>query len=365
MLEDLSNKTTVTPSEQRLVYQALEMVYIGTGVNVPKSISLESIGDNEISLESFKDRVLASVNYIATGLSRWIKRYVDYAQHSFVWFELQSREIKRLQNDLADKKNKTSTASVSDNKYLHYDKNNQVKNFKEYVKHYSETMVFMKEVNHLCAEFLKDDFLMSLRNLISPVTGYDKLYQEMFGNLEDFVLKVKKLGDFKKVNSNSASENYTTGNMLGMAEFEISIPVKKYNNKDIDSLRDVGEYFYAGLHRNEKFDISILSNKVEFTDINLNELNKLCTLSLDVIQAYRELMTSVSRLSLLGVLNINMDKVLGSFTAPGVLRWCLGNYRLMVVCSKVLYHTSSASFNFSRGHIKKFIEVTDKAIQNS
>ena len=361
----LSNKPS--PEHINLFNLAVEQAYAVIDLHAPKSLSLESLTltprlAKESLLEDAKDAVVA----ISSKLGHFVKESVDHLQYQLVLFDTQRKAILNLKEHLSSKSCVVSKEfTVSVNKYMMYGSHQVPKTFSEYKKEYIKTMTTMKGFLDACDKFQKDDFLQSFKVLISLVSGYDKKYEELWGNLFEFVSSIQKATNAKSY-YNGDVVKYRTENLLGMSRIEFKLPARNtYDDKFVDSKKRVQHNLGAYFQRTEKFELGIGEDKIVFKDADIKGLIEMCDISLEVSNSIRKVYGDMNRMSDLGAIYVTVDYFAHAFFPITWWHFLLASYRLVVQTSFILLDNTASGFNFSRGNIDKFIRSTKKNIANA
>lgn len=356
--DSIQAKGSISQEDLKLIRIGLQMATAGTNVSTESLFpSLEDYSDVNIACEGLLDVIIRSLHAIAQSLVQSIRSYVDQVQASWVMFELQSNKLNSIKKNLTGQVK--PEVKVKKGKYLMYGKGHMVKDIPEYTKHYVEAMGDMKQLLTLVAVLQEKDFMQSLKTLISPITGYNKKFMEMFKTFYKFLQGVRDITFYRP---GVIPGRYVSDSYLGLSHIMVSQPDTIVNDDNIQMCKRVFDEFEVAFVRDSKFEIETLHSSVVLSGVNVNDVHKLITSTEEVILAYKRLMTLTNRLSNLGARNMAFDYAMTTIDSRGIAsaKLLLDNYRLLAKTSVVISNTTNTAFNFTRGNIAKCLEILSK-----
>lgn len=130
-------------------------------------------------------------------------------------------------------------------------------------------------------------------------------------------------------------------------------------------MKDECTNFNMFMIRDEKFSLGggdrvVLSFDKKDVEVLLDEMDT-------YINACKRFNTFVNRFSTIGARSVVNDAIITLATLNPILigfKYILSSYRLMLKSSLIINNTSASAFNYSRGNIKKCLEVCETAIIN-
>jgi hypothetical protein len=339
------------------------------GVITNRVKSFEDNSTEIVTTEELGEVISGAIKTVGSSLGNVIKKMVDNAQANFVFIQFQNRKSASLRVRLNELKSYKSKASFN----VRVTKNcrvgsegKAVTGKDEYLKELKTASNFSTGLLRLTGKFTKDDFLSSIKTLISPATGYNDNFVKMFKSLEHLILGSIKLPSVKKINSTPESNFYMSDVLLGLSSLEIDTPLNgSYKLDNVDSLKQQYENFYMTVVRKDKFGLPIFSDHVLFKDVDVDYLIKILDTVDDTIVASREYNTLITHLSRYGTYSVFADAILTIPILAGLLiKYLLASYRLMLRSSIIIHNTSASSFNFSRGNTAKALNIVEQGIRN-
>lgn len=369
-LSDIYSKAEKTgktdASDSIYANYAFESIAQITGVDMSVTrAALESCNftDNKtLAQEAVRDSSASTVSAVAEWLTRRFKNNVDGMQALVLLFQRQSAQAESLRRKLGGMnigKNGTTHAKIT--KYLRHNNGELVKDFPEYLKLFTQMSEFMQVFNRKVQDFSSNDFTQSVKVLVSPLTGYDEKYEELFENLSDFVKTIAKLPAMKKVYSGEKYEDWDSPVFIGMSHVEVRIPEPgSYTEGRLRQMRGVHKHFACELVRDHKFGMG--GGRHDLTGVDQRGLESLLKECESLIDSYDGMLNIFQKLSsILGsqwVLHDAMTKI------PFPIQWWvafMSNYRLLVRSSAVLFACASGAQNFSRGNIHTALSLVENA----
>lgn len=347
-------------------------------------ITLEGYNEGTVSLESTENAVFAVVKSIFKHLGYVFKALAGWAQTSTTFFNFEGQRINSLRTRLNKlNKNTKVTFSVRESKYFRYGDNGKlVTSFADYKNQYISSMNDVIKLVDAVSVFEDKNLFQSLKTLVSPITGYEDKFIEMFNDLDDFFDKVSSITKIKKTKSflgfdnsvNLESEVY-----LGMSHILLARPKKEtFKKDDFKSCRSVMNFFGLSFIRNDKFELPIFNSKVTFENVTVKDILEILDCSEKVNKAYIKQVSIANKLSAFGdfhvIINWFTRAYSGGFAlgmgavAPAVLillPFFLANYRLLTYTSMILFNNSKESFLFSKGNVKNANIVAEEFLHQA
>ena len=366
--ESFVSKQQLSTDEIKLINIAAEMAVAGTYTK-PNSIIPAMEAYRDISLEELDDVIKNALSGVLNSLGNLIKKEIDYTQASWTLIQFQNNRSDRLRARL---NNITTNRSVSFNvlatKNTRYGNTVTVRDAKDYLKQFKETASFTSDLLSNVGKLAKGDLFSSLKTLVSPITGYDKNFKNMFVALSECINKATKLKGLKLIGTIDEVSEYHSDVKLGMSHLEINIPkASNYDTTNVSSMRLVYEDFYMTFVRDEKFRVPFTGKHILFDNVDKHYVEQLLDAADVSIMASRNFNTLVRMLSTDGARMVVGDAVVTILTLnilSGILKLMLSNYRLMLRTSMVIYNTNSSTFNFTRGNTAKALSICESAIKN-
>lgn len=374
VLENLVNiaqvieaKKSISAEDRQLIRIATEMAVAGTDQSGSCLIpGLENINNPNIALENVIDNIKDSLTLVGSHIGHYFKKELDHLEAFYTFFQMQSNKILDLKRKLNTKSFKNVSISIDGSKYLQYDDYQNVKDFHDYYNQFVKMAMFTRDFNKLSAEFVKKDLMSSFKTLVSPITGYDDNYREMFESTMNLCNNASKLHGVNKIGETGKHIDFHSDTFLGMSHLEVKIAKKDtFDMKYTDSLKSVVNNYYMTFVREDKFQIETFKRNVILDNVNSNDLHKLLDRAEEMIESYEQGLALRNKLSNIGATHVITDAV---FSAVYPLRWwvfLLASYRLLVRNSMIIYNTQDSAIVFSRGNIGKLMAITERALKRS
>lgn len=364
--ERISANRTSSANDLALIHMSLESIEEATGMEllglVPSMEDYNPHTELTISTESVIDTIATVIKSVAKWLISRFKNEADRFQSFWLFFERQQAKIDSLKrsSDFSGKNLVTKTRAT---KYLRHGNNLLVKDFPEYCKKFKEMKDTMVVFNSEISKFSRNDLMQSFKVFVSPLTGYDDKYVEMFYNLRDLIETITKAGSMHEVVAGKFYQDYDSPDMLGMSHIEARIPKRdKYRDGSVAQMARVHTYLCCELIRDKKFSFtemlpggSYVLEKV--TERDVDNLLKNCE---ELIESYRPFMSILHKLSTHSGSAWVLTEAAVSVVTP--LAWwkvLLKSYRLMVRSSAVLYACAMGAQNFSRGNVATALTLVE------
>jgi hypothetical protein len=391
----LESTSELTVKDKALIKVACEMAVAGTATNSKAVLpALENYNDSSIALEGIMDVVKDGFSNVTQNIGGIIKKELDILEYMFTFYEAQYGDLQDLRQAIKDKSFTKATAEVKDSKYLRYGLNGDlVTSGQDYMKRYHETMNTMEVFNREIERFQRDDFMASVKTLVSPITGYDEQFMKMYDNLNTLVLNVKKGCKLHKSGYSFGADVFKSDMLLGLSYIECTdTPLSIEDRSKFQNVKDSLGKMSMSVVRYDKFTINMFKDWVELEGFTKHDLLSLIDISMKNIDSYKGMMDLKNKLSSLGGGSMLSGLVLGNILpSPGVVpgAWAhvvsfvttgfsgkttglaifmlaklvLANYRALLISSHVIYNCNASGFNFARGNIDCCKNVIKKALK--
>jgi len=361
--EIIKAKKHISTEDLAFVRICNEMAVAGTMSSADQLLpSMESWSSPVVATEAIMEDVTSAIKRIAQYIGYVFKRTADSYQYHFTMFERQSSAVATARYNIKNSSASKFSIATKDSKYMHYGNSEKVKDFRQYLDKFKEVSEFCTKYNSASADFLKRDFMQSWKNLVSPLTGYDEKYLELFTSLKDFIESVTAISSTTRTGKMGEAEILRTPNYLGMSHAEICQPAKgSYDIKYAESCRRVHKYFAVDFIRDDKFETSFFKNTVVFDNVAKADILKALDLCDEIIQAYRKHLDLTTRLSQMGSSYVMLDAINTALYPPAWWKACLSNYRIMVRMSSIMTAMIEGAFVYARGNVAKCVQLANKA----
>jgi hypothetical protein len=361
--EVLSSGKEMSAKDKKYVTIAAEMALIGTGKHANDLLpALESSDDLSIVCEELSTTINDSIKRAGVVLKKAISSEVNTLEYIFTIIDGNVSKIKKLKEEVNRLDNSTYAINVSDNKYLHVHKYDPITDLQRYDIEFSETTDVISRVNQLTDVFLQKDFMQSLKNYFSPLTGYDEKYLEMFRYLEKYIEGIKKIPNIGKGENDADEDRFTTNGLLGFYDLIVTSPKEdSYDLAILDECKNEYGKFSVRLDHNKPSGFKVSGSTMELTKVNKSNLIKLLDTTQRLLESYRQLCTIRNKLSVFGTQVVGYDLIKNS--PHRLLALILDNYRLMGRINGIIAGITGDLFVYSKGLTSSTLNIVETAIK--
>ena len=364
----VQNKSSISVEEHAIINIALENMVANTPYQ-PKHLipGLEEWKEN-ISIEEVTDAVERNINSVSSLFSKILVNLTANIKAIGAFINLHKSKTKKLKEQISKSDIKDATIELKDSKYWRYgDNNSQIQTGAEYSDVFKTDMGKVSDVLDIVSKFQKDSLFISWKTLFKVLS--DKKIKENFDILYNLITKTKDALDMKKVKSYSNFvdvDEYSSGHLLGMSAFLVYLPSKKeFNKESIQSVKNTLDYFDLIKTNDNIFASSITGGKFEVTGIDNKQLTIIADSSLEVIDAYKQLMKFSNKFSNFGSGIFVNDFLIGTSVNLPLLRLFLSNYRLVLKMASIDVFVSNELYFYAKGNVKHANRFIENALKNN
>jgi hypothetical protein len=360
-------KEKVSTEDLAIFKEAANLALAGSDVDTRLVFpSLESNSDPRLAIEGINDKIAEGVNNIGKRIMYFIHGLNDTSVQFYSILDFQRNRAKdiRVKLDLIKKQagNKKATITIPSSNFTSYDKPTKIiKDEKEYLNELNKSADFINGYMSNMGKMISSNFLVSLKTLFSPITGYSDQYQKIYVRMRDMIVAIAKLPGMKKTSEKDRHISQSDF-LLGSYQVTCSYPKEEeFDYANAPKLKSIAKLFSLAIDHDKYLDKTTKNiNNIEL-EVDIKYVEELLAIAEKLIKNYNDYNSVLKKLAILeaSAVQSNISQVL---IVPSILGYVFANFRIMLKISKIISRNTGSAFMIAKGHTKKSLAIAEKAL---